>query len=199
MRTVLLSIAGILAAPGLLLVPLSIGDSVQVLDTVTIDSGSDYFCDPSFAFAVCETTVDAGDTVTWTNSSGFHTVTECDAAFSECPPPGGFSSPGLTEDDTFSHTFAAPGTFPYYCEVHPEAMRGRIIALQVTPTPALTPSPTTVAQPTTGTPAVNLPANVPSTGGPAGGTAESVTMLLLIGGGIFVALAATVTVTARRG
>lgn len=56
-------------------------------------------------------TIKVGGTVTWTNSEGApHTVTATD---------GSFSSSQLTSGDTFSHTFDKPGTYTYFCEVHP--------------------------------------------------------------------------------
>lgn len=56
-------------------------------------------------------TVKAGGTVTWVNQEGApHTVTATD---------GSFASPQLTAGDSFSHTFDQPGTYTYYCEVHP--------------------------------------------------------------------------------
>jgi plastocyanin len=32
---------------------------------------------------------------------------------------GTFKSAALDTDDTFSHTFAAPGEYPYICTIHP--------------------------------------------------------------------------------
>lgn len=54
-------------------------------------------------------TVLAGDTVTWTNTGGSHTVTSEDNAF---------GSGTLGFSDTFSHRFAASGTYRYYCSIH---------------------------------------------------------------------------------
>jgi len=39
---------------------------------------------------------------------------------------GTFKSAALDTDDTFSHTFAAPGEYPYICTIHPY-MAGKII------------------------------------------------------------------------
>ena len=81
---------------------------------VTIDAGNNYFCAPTFEDSVCETTVTVGSTVTWQVSGGIHTVTQCDASFSACPPGGGFDSGLLNSGGTFAHTFNTPGTIPYY-------------------------------------------------------------------------------------
>lgn len=62
------------------------------------------------AFAPTTTTVPAGTTVVWTNTSPYeHTVTADDASF---------DSGLLDEDQTFSVTFEMPGSYPYYCIPH---------------------------------------------------------------------------------
>ena len=53
-------------------------------------------------------TIQAGDTVTWTNTDGFHNVRADDDSFMNTPSQGW----------TFSHTFTTPGTYEYYCEIH---------------------------------------------------------------------------------
>jgi plastocyanin len=69
-------------------------------------------------------TIQVGDSVRWTNSSGFHDVSS-DA-------PGQFRSgdPALAPW-TFTHTFTQAGTFPYHCELHGAAggvgMSGTIV------------------------------------------------------------------------
>jgi len=56
--------------------------------------------------------VNVGGTVTWTNGSDApHTVTS--DAGSE------LASPTVAAGKTFSHTFAATGTFAYHCTIHP--------------------------------------------------------------------------------
>ena len=63
-------------------------------------------------------TVPAGTTVTWTSRDDDpHTVTSTENVF---------ASPGLEAEETFSYTFATPGTFPYTCKLHPH-MTGTII------------------------------------------------------------------------
>ena len=92
-------------------------------ETVNVEVGNLYFCNSSFQEGICQTTVTAGDTVTWQNVAGFHTVTECDDAFSDCPPSGGFDSGPLTSGNSFSHAFTSPGVFEYFCSFHPPDMR----------------------------------------------------------------------------
>jgi plastocyanin len=61
-----------------------------------------------------------GTTVTWQNNDDVpHT------ASSTASPPA-FDSGALDTDDTFSFTFAAPGTYPYFCKVHPH-MTGMVV------------------------------------------------------------------------
>jgi plastocyanin len=62
--------------------------------------------------------VPVGATVTWVNRDDeLHTVTSPDRLF---------SSPGLDAGEAFSHRFAAPGTYTYFCALHPY-MTGTII------------------------------------------------------------------------
>jgi plastocyanin len=71
-----------------------------------------------FAFTPQVLEIHAGDTVTWTQRDlDGHTTTS---------DTGVWSSPLLFVNQTFSHTFADPGTFPYHCVPHPD-MRGTII------------------------------------------------------------------------
>jgi plastocyanin len=180
---------------------------------VTVEAGNLYFCSPSFENGVCETTIAAGDTVTWDNVGGFHTATQCDASFTTCPPAGGFDSGTLSTGGTFAHTFATAGTYPYYCALHPTAMRGRVIVQAVqTATPAPDAQTTATAAPGqtaaagnqstgaggTGTPGP-VAGGIPSAGGPAGVSEGEYSLLALLAG---VALAAfggaVVALTARR-
>ena len=59
-----------------------------------------------------------GTTVTWTNDDDSpHSVREKD---------GKFKSTALDTDDKFSFTFTTPGTFEYFCSLHPK-MQGTIV------------------------------------------------------------------------
>jgi plastocyanin len=72
----------------------------------------------NFTFAPATLTVTAGTTVTWKN--------EDDSPHRIGDKNGTFKSAALDTDDTFSHTFAAPGEYPYICTIHPY-MAGKII------------------------------------------------------------------------
>ena len=72
----------------------------------------------NFAFGPASITVAPGTTVTWTNEDDMvHTVTSTTKVF---------SSPSLNTGESFSYTFTAPGTYPYFCALHPR-MTGTVI------------------------------------------------------------------------
>jgi plastocyanin len=76
----------------------------------------------NFAFTPATLTITAGTTVTWKN--------EDDSPHRIGDKNGTFKSAALDTDDTFSHTFAAPGEYPYICTIHPY-MAGKIIVKAV--------------------------------------------------------------------
>ena len=66
----------------------------------------------NFSFAPANITIAAGTTVTWTNNDDVpHVVTTDDKLF---------RSKALDTDDRFSYTFTKPGTYSYYCAIHPK-------------------------------------------------------------------------------
>ncbi|MEV5085087.1 cupredoxin family copper-binding protein [Streptomyces sp. NPDC056159] len=68
----------------------------------------------NFAFSPAKLTVKAGTKVTWTNTDqDTHTVT------SKKGSGGPLKSGGLTTNATYSYTFTKPGTYAYYCTIHP--------------------------------------------------------------------------------
>jgi plastocyanin len=74
------------------------------------------------AFSPATLTVDAGTTVVFTNrDDDAHTVTAVD---------GTFDSKGLDSGASWSHTFTKPGTYRYFCELHP-FMKGTIVVKAV--------------------------------------------------------------------
>jgi plastocyanin len=84
--------------------------SAQAMDTqVKIDN---------FTFAPQRITVKAGTTVTWMNDDDIpHTV----ASNSKL-----FKSKTLDTEDKFSFTFTTPGSYEYFCSLHPH-MTGAIV------------------------------------------------------------------------
>ena len=70
-----------------------------------------------FSFSPSTMQIKAGTTVTWTNrDEDAHTV-----AISGSP----VSRP-LQTGETYTHTFAQPGTYSYLCTIHP-TMRGTVV------------------------------------------------------------------------
>ena len=76
--------------------------------------------------------VPAGTSVTWTQRDpGFHTVTSGTAVVdatgaAAMHPDGVFDSGNLATGGRFSFTFPSPGTYRYFCRVHPATMHGSI-------------------------------------------------------------------------
>ena len=71
-----------------------------------------------FKFSPPTVTVAPGTTVTWVNhDEETHTVTSA---------TGSFTSEGLDHEQTFKHTFATPGTYTYFCALHP-MMRATVV------------------------------------------------------------------------
>ena len=72
----------------------------------------------NFSFGPATVTVPAGTTVTWTNRDDIpHTVVSDDKVF---------KSKVMDTDEKFSFTFAKPGTYTYFCSVHPK-MTGKVV------------------------------------------------------------------------
>lgn len=83
------------------------------------------------AFKPDAITVDAGSTVTWKQTDpGVHTVTsgkveQGTGGVTEAPD-GAFDSGEIATGKSFSFTFDEPGTYAYFCSVHPATMRGSV-------------------------------------------------------------------------
>jgi len=70
------------------------------------------------------TTIRAGETVTWTWAAGLHSTTS-----GTCCTGDGTWNSGTKSSGSFSHTFPAAGTFPYFCTVHGSAMTGTVMVM----------------------------------------------------------------------
>ncbi|HEX3370953.1 MAG TPA: cupredoxin family copper-binding protein [Candidatus Acidoferrales bacterium] len=67
----------------------------------------------NFSFGPAAVTIPAGTTITWTNQDDVpHVVISDDNKM--------FKSKALDTDDHFSFTFTKPGTYNYYCAIHPK-------------------------------------------------------------------------------
>ena len=120
------------------------------------------------SFQPADATIQVGDTVTWTVTKAIadpHSVT------SGTPSDSGkeFDSKATlhVNGDTFSQTFNAAGSFPYYCMVHPSQMHGTISVVGASGSGAPASSPgASVAPGSSGAPAAS--------GSPAPGTLPEV-------------------------
>ena len=71
----------------------------------------------NFTFDPPQITVKAGTTVVWTNEDDIpHTIVS----------PPGIRSKAIDSEDKFSFTFTTPGTYKYFCGLHPH-MTGTIV------------------------------------------------------------------------
>ncbi|HEY3929596.1 MAG TPA: cupredoxin family copper-binding protein [Candidatus Koribacter sp.] len=83
--------------------------STSTANTVTIDN---------FVFQPMTIEIPRGTTVTWINKDDIpHVVAST---------TGKFKSRAIDTDGTFTFTFSEPGTYEYYCSVHPK-MTGKIV------------------------------------------------------------------------
>jgi len=74
----------------------------------------------NFTFSPAELAVAPGTRVVWTNRDDIpHTVTDADN-------PRATHSPPLDTGESFSVTFDKPGTFRYFCSLHPH-MQGTVV------------------------------------------------------------------------
>lgn len=83
------------------------------------------------AFKPEKLSVKAGAAVTWTNEDASeHTVTSGEVkqggAGVSTVPDAKFDSGNLKQQAVFTFTFKTPGTYAYYCKIHPATMRGEI-------------------------------------------------------------------------
>ena len=109
------------------------------------------------SFQPATITVDAGDTVTWTVTKAIgqqHSVTSGKPGDADA---GKVFDSGITlqnNGDTYQFKFDTPGTYDYYCQVHPTQMLGQVIvtaagasAPAATQAPAATEAPAQSAAP----------------------------------------------------
>jgi amicyanin len=104
---------GIVAAVILVSGPSSIATGAQQAQASSAEVKID-----NFSFGPAALTVAVGTTVTWTNRDDIpHTVVSDDKAF---------KSKVLDTDEKFSFTFTKPGTYGYFCSIHPK-MTGKVV------------------------------------------------------------------------
>lgn len=72
----------------------------------------------NFSFTPATLTVKAGTQITWTNTDDIpHTVVSDDQSF---------KSKVLDTDEKFTFTASKPGTYSYFCSIHPK-MTGKVV------------------------------------------------------------------------
>jgi plastocyanin len=72
----------------------------------------------NFVFAPNPVTVPAGTTIRWTNRDDIpHNVVAEDKSF---------KSKVMDTDESFTYTFSKPGTYTYFCSIHPK-MTGKVV------------------------------------------------------------------------
>ena len=94
--------------------------------TAQVQVGTYWFCNYTYTYGTCATTINLGDTVQWNFPSDLsHSTTECGAS---CDAPTGSPlwNSGFLIGGSFSHTFTQAGVFTYQCALHGAIMRGKI-------------------------------------------------------------------------
>jgi plastocyanin len=87
----------------------------QVVPTGTVKAKTVNVTIANFAFTPANISINAGDTVKWTNDDQVpHQIALL-----------GFTSQVLNTGDSYSYTFANGGTFDYHCNIHP-SMTGNV-------------------------------------------------------------------------
>jgi plastocyanin len=77
----------------------------------------------NIAFQPSQITVAVGTTVTWVNEDS---VTHTVESGTRDNPTGLFNSGDVAGGASFSYTFDQPGTYDYFCRIHP-GMNGQVI------------------------------------------------------------------------
>lgn len=113
------------------------------------------------AYSPASISVATGDTVVWTNADKDpHTVTD---------RSGGFDSGTFNPGASYRRTFTSPGTFTYFCDLHP-SMVGSVTVSNPSPGGTLPPPPPPPPAPTAPAPAPGAdPAAAPGTASPSAG------------------------------
>lgn len=150
MRRAALAVAGLLVFLNL---PFAPGPAAAATQQVMMQG---------YAYSPAALTVRVGDTVTWMqHDEAPHDVVTTSA-------PVAFRSPRLSAGQSWSYTFRQPGTYAYYCSVHPD-MRATVTVLPAPTTAPPKPAPTT-AKPT---PPRSTAAAVPPSSAPTSAVSTS--------------------------
>lgn len=117
------------------------------------DAATQHVAMENYAYSQSSLTIRVGDTVTWTNhDQAPHDVVTTSG-------PASFQSPLLATGESWSFTFTVPGTYSYYCSVHPDMRAQVVVQPAETQEPAPAPAPVqTTAAPAPETTAAAAPA-----------------------------------------
>lgn len=121
--------------------------ALLILSIGSVDGATVTVASIDFRFDPESQTVNVGDAVRWTFAGDPHTVTSGPPGAPDGRFESGIKSPG----GSFQLTFTSAGTFPYYCQIHPEQMFGTIVVgagATPTPEPTAAPTPKLTAAPT---------------------------------------------------
>ncbi len=129
--------------------------------TTTVAVGDIWFCNETFEGGVCETTINVGDTVVWDFAGAKlpHTTTTCGDSCDEPTETPRWDSALINDGTTFEYQFNEPGTFLYFCAVHPFLQRGIMHVQGSAATDTPEPPTSTPVPPTATTP---LPSPTPA-------------------------------------
>ena len=109
---------GSLAIPAVIAVLLLLAGSPRVAANEQPSAANAEVKIDNFSFGPQTVMVPVGTTVTWVNHDDIpHTVVSTD---------GVFKSKVRDTDEKFSYTFTKPGTYSYFCSVHPK-MTGQVV------------------------------------------------------------------------
>jgi plastocyanin len=118
----------------------------------------------NYAYGSASVTVNVGDSITWTNhDQASHDVVTTSA-------PSAFRSSLMATGQSWSYTFTTPGTYSYYCSLHPDMKAQVVVLAPITPAPVPVTPPPAAVKPTVRTlvPTTHATSAVATTSG--GGT-----------------------------
>ncbi len=106
------------ARAALVALPLATSLAVASMGAASVEAADLAVRIDNFTFTPDTAEIAVGTTVTWTNGDDIpHTVAEVARRF---------KSKAMDSGDTYSFTFTAPGTYEYFCSLHPH-MKAKIV------------------------------------------------------------------------
>ncbi len=107
---------------------LSVGGAVAAFSGCAMQPSGNTVTMLNLEFSPQTIRVTAGELVTWRNREGLpiqHTVTSGNPGDGDAGAL--FNSPIINPGESFSQRFDTPGTYVYFCEIHPDTMRNAIV------------------------------------------------------------------------